>query len=137
MARGFPREFPFDRDESTAVTASQQTAGVKPAVPVRGDVAYGGPERRRSVRGRVGGSMVVREDRANAAQRVVTLEDISLHGVGWFGDEPVDRGSCHLCRFEAGPLRWSGRVQVVHVRAQGARYFIGAAFTQRILYAAA
>lgn len=133
----FPDEFPFSRPAGTpadvpGVSPEPPVAPEPPAPPAVSAVGgYGGPERRQTARQPLSVKASLRIGSDHAPRQQTCISDISLLGVAFEHDSVIEPGQRCIMRIEAGPLRWSTRLQVVHCRRHAmdpARYRIGCRF---------
>jgi len=71
-------------------------------------------ERRKFRRDGIATQALVRMDTFHGPPARVTLTDISVAGVRFRSNQPLDMGDKGQIRLEAGPLRWTTRLKVIH-----------------------
>lgn len=86
-------------------------------------------ERRKFRRDGMAAHGLVRMDSSHGPPAKVTLMDISVAGIRFRCNQPMDIGDKGQIRLEVGPLRWTTRLRVVHCdRDEQATHTIGCAF---------
>ena len=126
----FPDEFPFKSEapveqvSEPVMEAPPAPAPVAPAapsapphaaapapIPTAVDVHV--PERRRSPRQVLTARAMLRAEGRVATPIPVEMNNISLLGVRFHSDLPLDRDQRAQIRLEVGPLKWNARLRVI------------------------
>jgi hypothetical protein len=153
MAALFPDDFPFNSrtpsvDSVSSITYAEPMQAVEPIAPaapapapiiepvapvtaVPTTPAHPPPssERRKALRHTLVARAQLRADMGFTSLVNVDVQNISLIGVRFLSQHPIDAQQKAQLRMEAGPLRWSSRVRVVTCQADNAgRYHIGCQF---------
>jgi hypothetical protein len=109
--------------EVMAPAAPVVTAVLTPAPPPPGN------ERRKALRHTLVARAQLRADMGFTGLVNVDVQNISLIGVRFLSQHPIDPQQKAQLRMEAGPVRWSSRVRVVTCQSDGGgRYQIGCQF---------
>ena len=145
----FPDDFPFGSRTALAepvssITSVEPLQAVEPSAPVAQVIEPVAPviavaitraapppahERSKALRHTLVARAQLRADMGFTGLVNVDVQNISLIGVRFLSQHPIDAHQKAQLRVEAGPLRWSSRVRVITCQADNAgRYQIGCQF---------